>query len=531
MSDSQTAQGTVENINETNETTTPSSLSNAPKSHDRMRILQASQDPGSSPSESLKGNQSTPNRQTISLPTVQKQASKWDSGSEDEEDSSSLSIRGRAKRSASKAGDSKSEKKRAKLGTTTSEISANIGVPSETALAEASEKETSDPTLETEESVMATEIAESTPPRKLGLTGPLLRGCRSVDNYEKLNRIDEGSYGIVYRARDKQTGEIVALKKLKLENEKNGFPVTSLREIHTLLLSKHPNIVDLKEIVVTPSLSGIFLVMEFVEHDLKALMETMSSPFLQSETKTLMLQLLSAVDCLHKNWIVHRDLKTSNLLMNNRGQIKVADFGLARRYSDPPGPMTQLVVTLWYRAPELLLGSKKYTTAIDIWSVGCIFAELVAKEPMAPGKGEIDQLSKIFKLLGTPNDRIWPGFSELPSAKTVNFAKQPFHSLRSRFPYLTESGIDLLSRFLTYDPSKRISAAEALNHPYFSEAPPPQHPSLFPSWPSKSAGEKRKIASPSAPVAAHGAGLEDGDDYSTSLFGYAQPSAGFKLRM
>ncbi|KAJ3119117.1 hypothetical protein HDU96_000032 [Phlyctochytrium bullatum] len=178
------------------------------------------------------------------------------------------------------------------------------------------------------------------------LMGPQLVGCRNVDNYEKLNRISEGSYGIVYRARDKATGEIVALKKLKLDRETNGFPVTALREIHTLLLSRHRHIVNVKEIVTTPSLKGIFIAMEFVEHDLKSLMETMPSPFLQSEIKTLMQQLLSAINCLHSNWIIHRDLKTSNLLMNNRGEIKVADF------------------------------------------------ELVNKEPMVPGKSELDQLNK-----------------------------------------------------------------------------------------------------------------------------------------
>lgn len=178
---------------------------------------------------------------------------------------------------------------------------------------------------------------------------PYIQSCRTVDNYEKLNKIEEGSYGIVYRARDRKTGQIVALKKLKLQNETNGFPVTSLREIHTLLISKHPNIVNVIEIVTTPSLSGIFIVMEYLDHDLKSLMEDMPNPFLLSEAKTLMIQLLSAVACLHRNWIIHRDLKTSNLLMNNRGQIKVADFGLARYFGSPLGSVTQLVVTLWYR--------------------------------------------------------------------------------------------------------------------------------------------------------------------------------------
>lgn len=161
--------------------------------------------------------------------------------------------------------------------------------------------------------------------------------------------------------------------------------------------------------------------MDFIEHDLKSLMETMTTPFLQSEVKTLMLQLLSGVQCLHDNWIIHRDLKTSNLLMNNRGELKIADFGLARRFGSPLGYMTQLVVTLWYRAPELLLGAKEYTTAIDMWSIGCIFAEFISKEPLFPGRSELDQLSRVFKLLGAPNERIWPGCKELPLAKSISF--------------------------------------------------------------------------------------------------------------
>lgn len=181
------------------------------------------------------------------------------------------------------------------------------------------------------------------------LAGPILKECRNVDEFEKLNRIEEGAYGIVYRARDKKTNEVIALKKLKLEAEKDGFPITSIREIHTLKLASHPNIVQVKEIVVTNSLNHVFICMEYLDHDLKSLMENMSSAFLVSEVKTLMLQLLSALKTLHRNWIIHRDLKTSNLLMNNRGIIKIADFGLARLYGSPLNEITQLVVTLWYR--------------------------------------------------------------------------------------------------------------------------------------------------------------------------------------
>ncbi|OZJ01704.1 hypothetical protein BZG36_05264 [Bifiguratus adelaidae] len=366
-------------------------------------------------------------------------------------------------------------------------------------------------------------------PRRLVAQSPFLQGCRHVDNYEKLNRIEEGSYGIVFRARDRETGDIVALKKLKLEKEKNGFPVTSLREISTLMMCKHPHVVNVREIVVGDKLDQIFIVMDFVEHDLKSLMEEMQSPFLSSEIKTLMLQLLSAIALMHDHWIVHRDLKTSNLLMNNRGEIKVADFGLARQYGSPLGNMTQLVVTLWYRAPELLLGQKEYSTAVDMWSIGCIFGELVNKEPLLPGKSEIEQLDKIFKLLGMPDEQTWPGFFKLPHAKNINFAQQPRGNLRARFPYLTENGFDLLSRLLAYDPEKRITAEEALRHPYFSESPPPKDPALFPTWPSKGAGEKRKVyASPSAPQAQHAA-LDD--DLAGSIFAPSTESTGFRLKL
>ncbi|UZJ51048.1 hypothetical protein CBS101457_000368 [Exobasidium rhododendri] len=223
-------------------------------------------------------------------------------------------------------------------------------------------------------------------------------------------------------------------------------------------------------------------------------------PFLASEIKTLLRQLLSAIALLHRNWIIHRDLKTSNLLMNNRGQLKLADFGLARMYGEPRGEMTQLVVTLWYRSPELLLGATSYDTGPDMWSVGCIFAELITTEPLFTGKNETDQLHKIFKLLGQPTIDSWPEYTHLPLAKNfinTNVA-QPFSMLRQRFRYSTENCLDLLSKLLTYDPSKRISAEEALNHAYFEESPSPAHPDSFGSFPSVAAGEKKRN-SPSAP--------------------------------
>ncbi|KAJ1717907.1 hypothetical protein LPJ61_007058, partial [Coemansia biformis] len=245
-----------------------------------------------------------------------------------------------------------------------------------------------------------------------------LSGCRQVDEcYRRLNKIEEGTYGVVYRAQDIATGDIVALKHLKLDQERNGFPITSLREIHTLLLAKHPNIVNVREIAAGKSLSSIYIVMDYMDHDLRTLMEGMPSPFQPSEIKSLLLQLCGAVEHLHSNWIVHRDLKTSNLLMQS-GNLRVADFGLARKYSSPLGKMTGLVVTLWYRAPELLMGETKYSTAVDMWSVGCILAELFLHKPLFAGTSEIGQISSIFAACGVPTRDTWPGFADLPNART-----------------------------------------------------------------------------------------------------------------
>ncbi|KAJ3719736.1 kinase-like domain-containing protein [Lentinula raphanica] len=333
---------------------------------------------------------------------------------------------------------------------------------------------------------------------------PPITPSRSVYSYERLNQIEEGTYGVVFRAKDKQTGDIVALKKLKLDEEKNGFPITSLREINALIACRHENVVGIREVVVGDTLTQVFIVMDFIEHDLKSLLTLMPSPFLQSEVKTLMIQLLSAVKHCHANWILHRDLKTSNLLMNNRGIMKVADFGLARRYGDPVGVggMTQLVVTLWYRAPEILLGAESYTTAVDLWSVGCIFAELLLKEPLFQAKNELELISMIFKLLGPPSSSSWPGYSSLPLSKTITLPSPHPHQFRQKFQYMTTAGIDLLMSLLTYDPDQRISAEEALEHPYFTESPLPKHPDLFGSFPSAAAGEKKRklFDSPSAPA-------------------------------
>ncbi|KAI5742960.1 hypothetical protein M8J77_013080 [Diaphorina citri] len=350
---------------------------------------------------------------------------------------------------------------------------------------------------------------------------PAIQGCRSVEEFKCLNRIEEGTYGVVYRAKDKRTDEIVALKRLKMEKEKEGFPITSLREINTLLKAQHPNIVTVREIVVGSNMDKIFIVMDYVEHDMKSLMETMRSKkqvFIPGEVKCLMQQLLNAVAHLHDNWILHRDLKTSNLLLSHRGILKVGDFGLAREYGSPLKHYTPIVVTLWYRSPELLLGCKEYSTPIDMWSVGCIFAEFLCMEPLFTGKSDLEQLSRIFKTMGTPNEKIWPGFSKLPAVQKMTFAEYPnVGGLKTKVAgsILTELGYDLLCKFLTYDPVTRITADEALRHDYFSESPLPIDPAMFPTWPAKSelAHKKAAMASPKPPSGGHNyKQLEDNEE-------------------
>ncbi|VVD03579.1 unnamed protein product [Leptidea sinapis] len=202
----------------------------------------------------------------------------------------------------------------------------------------------------------------------------------------------------------------------------------------------------------------IFIVMDYVEHDLKSLMETMRNKkqvFLPGEVKCLMTQLLRAVHHLHDNWILHRDLKTSNLLLSHKGILKVGDFGLAREYGSPLRQYTPIVVTLWYRAPELLLCCKEYSTPIDMWSVGCIFAEFVTMNPLFPGKSED---------LGTPSELLWPGYKDLPAVQKMTFAEHPPGGLRQR------------------------------------ENPVAIEPAMFPTWPAKSEGHRRSTHSPKPPA-------------------------------
>jgi cell division cycle 2-like len=266
-------------------------------------------------------------------------------------------------------------------------------------------------------------IPDTIPPKSLKRPhDPLFDGCRSVEEYIRLNFISQGTYGVVFRAKCRTSGKIYALKQVKLgpETEKVGFMLTALREINILLSLKHPNIVKVREMVVGSSLDKIYMVMEYADNDLKYCIDQSSHPFSTAEIKRLTMQLLSAVDHMHTNWIIHRDLKPSNILYSNSGKLLLADFGMARKYDRPIQPYTREVVTLWYRCPELLLGAPTYSTALDIWSVGCIVAEMISTKPLFPGEGEIDQINKIFSVIGAPTVERWPSFTTLPYATRIS---------------------------------------------------------------------------------------------------------------
>ena len=286
--------------------------------------------------------------------------------------------------------------------------------------------------------------------------------------YQKLDKLGEGAYGIVFKARDLNTNGLVAVKKIILDQYKiEGIPPTTLREISLLRELEHPNIVILKDVVQEQG--DIHLIFEFAENDLKKHLDSYQRDggLPRELIKSYMNQLLNGISFCHTHRVVHRDLKPQNLLLGRRGDLKIADFGLARTFSVPLQSYTHDVITLWYRAPEILLGSRHYSTPVDVWSAGCIFAELAAGAPPFPGDSEIDQLFRIFRAFGTPGvPERWPAAAALPDFRP-EFPRWFPAQLSATFPGLPPDGLDLLARFLTYDPTDRISARAAMSNRYF----------------------------------------------------------------
>nr|AFV07383.1 CDC2 [Carassius auratus red var. x Cyprinus carpio] len=289
-----------------------------------------------------------------------------------------------------------------------------------------------------------------------------------MDDYLKIEKIGEGTYGVVYKGRNKTTGQVVAMKKIRLESEEEGVPSTAVREISLLKELQHPNVVRLLDVLMQES--KLYLVFEFLSMDLKKYLDSIPSGLFMDPmlVKSYLYQILEGILFCHCRRVLHRDLKPQNLLIDNKGVIKLADFGLARAFGVPVRVYTHEVVTLWYRAPEVLLGASRYSTPVDVWSIGTIFAELATKKPLFHGDSEIDQLFRIFRTLGTPNNEVWPDVESLPDYKNT-FPKWKSGNLANTVKNLDKNGIDLLTKMLIYDPPKRISARQAMTHPYFDD--------------------------------------------------------------
>ncbi|CAF0792281.1 unnamed protein product [Didymodactylos carnosus] len=283
------------------------------------------------------------------------------------------------------------------------------------------------------------------------------------NRYDVGRQLGKGTYGVVRKAYDSVEQRYVAIKCINLNNE--GVPSTALREISLLRELKHVNIIELYAIEVEKQTQELYMIYEYMEMDLYDYMKRYCQQLPENVSKSYLKQLLNGINYCHNNRILHRDLKPQNILIDWNGYLKLADFGLGRQFQLPMRMYTHEVITLWYRPPEILLGARKYSTSVDLWSIGCIYAEITHNRPLFPGECEIDQLFRIFRTLGTPDDKIWPGFSKLPDHKNA-FPKWTPQNMKCVLKEVNDDALDLLMQMLIYDPEKRIPAHKALEHIY-----------------------------------------------------------------
>ncbi|AMD22567.1 HHL203Wp [Eremothecium sinecaudum] len=297
----------------------------------------------------------------------------------------------------------------------------------------------------------------------------------STSQFKQLEKLGNGTYATVYKGLNRTTGQYVALKEVKLDSEE-GTPSTAIREISLMKELKHENIVRLYDVIHTEN--KLTLVFEYMDNDLKKFMDSrvdreMPRALELSLVKFFQWQLVRGVAFCHDNKILHRDLKPQNLLINNKGQLKLGDFGLARAFGIPVNTFSSEVVTLWYRAPDVLMGSRTYCTSIDIWSCGCILAEMIMGKALFPGTNDEEQLKLIFELMGTPDEQSWPGVSQLPkyNPQITSYPSKPLQQLlqSNTKEVIDDQVVDLARNLLHLNPEMRLGAQQALNHPWFDE--------------------------------------------------------------
>ncbi|KAK3039018.1 hypothetical protein RJ639_027503 [Escallonia herrerae] len=339
------------------------------------------------------------------------------------------------------------------------------------------------------------QVAAGWPPWLSAVAGEAINGWtpRRADTFEKIDKasipttapifIGQGTYSNVYKARDTMTGKIVALKKVRFDNLEPESVKFMAREILILRRLDHPNVVKLEGLVTSRMSCSLYLVFEYMEHDLAGLAASPGIKFTEPQVKCYMNQLLSGLEHCHNRHVLHRDIKGSNLLLDNAGVLKIADFGLASTF-DPKHkqPMTSRVVTLWYRPPELLLGATDYGVGVDLWSAGCILAELLAGKPIMPGRTEVEQLHKIFKLCGSPSEDYWRR-SKLPHATIFKPQQSYKRCLAETFKDFPPSSLPLIETLLAIDPAERQTATAALKSEFFTTKPYACDPLSLPKYP------------------------------------------------